>query len=179
MSRTDHQAGARTTPDPDANNHAASDPARMDDIACIDAALGRIRRSMARQSLGRRVLDELGADVDSGLIEVLHAVQRGEADPAGVAVGTVAASLGVDPSQASRLVAEAVKRGYVLRVPAQDDGRRSVLRLSEKGRVLFARFEMHKRVILQDHFHDWSSEDLAAFGRLLTRFSSIARGEDG
>lgn len=179
MGSTDHSTGERLGPRRDeAETPLAADPARAADIARIDAALGRIRRSMARQSLGRRVIGELGVDVDSSLIEVLHVVSGGQDDPTGVAIGTVAASLGVDPSQASRLVAEAVRRGYVIRVPAQDDGRRSVLRLSQEGAALFSSFETQKRTILLDHFADWSGDDLAAFGRLLARFSSIARGED-
>lgn len=164
----------------EATARLAADPERSDDIGRIDAALGRIRRSMARQSLGRRVLADLGVAVESGLIEALHSIERGAGeDPAGVAIGTVAASLGIDPSQASRLVADAVRRGYVERVPSPTDGRRSVLRLSGAGEALLAAFQTHKRSLLHGHFEDWSREDLADFARLLGRFSAIVRPDDG
>jgi DNA-binding MarR family transcriptional regulator len=153
------------------------DPDRMAAIERIDAALGRIRRSMARQSLGRQVIETLGTDVDSGQFEVLHAIGRQADHGGGVAVGTVAARLGVDPSQASRLVAGAVERGLVVRVAAQADGRRSELRLSDAGEALLARFEVAKRALLGEHFRDWPEADLSDFARLLARFATIARGD--
>src|SRR5690606_6338522 len=61
----------------------AREPARADGIERIDGALSRIRRSMARQSLGRRVLSDLGANVDPGLVEVLHAIAGSDAETPG------------------------------------------------------------------------------------------------
>lgn len=160
----------------EARERLAQEPARAADIERIDDALGRIRRSMARQSLGRRVLSELGADIDPALVEVLHAVAASEADAPGAAsIGTVAQEMGVDPSQASRLVREAVAAGFVMRVASTADARRSVLRLSESGASLMNGARNHKRALLLEHFRDWPEQDLEAFARLLTRFASIAR----
>jgi len=161
----------------EARQRLAQEPDRAADVERIDSALGRIRRSMARQSLGRRVLAELGAaEIDPSLVEVMHAILSGEAeDPGAASIGMVAQAMGVDPSQASRLVREAVAAGLVVRVAAPQDARRSVLRLSELGATLMAGTRNHKLALLLDHFHDWSEQDLAEFARLLTRFSSIAR----
>jgi DNA-binding MarR family transcriptional regulator len=158
----------------------AREPARADGIERIDGALGRIRRSMARQSLGRRVLSDLGADIDPGLVEVLHAVAgSGSEAPGAVSIGTVAQEMGVDPSQASRLVREAVAAGLVLRVASPDDARRSALQLSERGAALVAGARNYKHALLLEHFRGWPEQDLEDFARLLTRFSSIARPGDG
>ncbi|WP_408907435.1 MarR family transcriptional regulator [Streptomyces albidoflavus] len=48
-------------------------------------------------------------------------------------VGFFADRLAVDPSRASRIVAEAVKSGFVRRVASQEDGRRSCLDEAERG----------------------------------------------
>jgi DNA-binding MarR family transcriptional regulator len=162
--------------DAEARERLAQQPSRAADIEKIDSALGRIRRSMARQSLGRRVLSELGADIDPALVEVLHAIAASEADaPDAASIGMVAQEMGVDPSQASRLVREAVAAGLVMRVASAADARRSILRLSETGLSLMNGARNHKRALLLEHFRDWSEQDLEDFARLLARFSSIAR----
>lgn len=150
---------------------------RASAVAEIDAALGALRRSMARRGLGRRVLDELGLAVEPALVEVVDAVAEADrSEPDGVAIGTVAARLFVDPSQASRLVAESVRAGLVERLASQADGRRSVLKLTAEGETLIAATRRQKRALLLAHVGDWSDADLRAFARLLTRFSSLARG---
>jgi len=150
---------------------------RDDAVARIDAALARLRRSMIRRGLGRRVLDELGLDIEPAIVEVVDAIDeaaRSEAD--GVSVATVAERLVVDPSQASRLVAEAVRAGLVERLASQADGRRSLLRLTDSGRGLIAATRQAKRRLLGAQIDDWSDAEVAAFADLLGRFSAIARG---
>ncbi len=150
---------------------------RDDAVARIDAALGRLRRSMIRRGLGRRVLDELSLAIEPAIVEVVDAIDeaaRSEAD--GVSVATVAERLVVDPSQASRLVAEAVRAGLVERLASQADGRRSLLRLTDSGRGLIASTRQAKRRLLAAQIDDWSDAEVAAFADLLGRFSAIARG---
>lgn len=150
---------------------------RDDAVARIDAALGKLRRSMIRRGLGRRVLDELGLAIEPAIVEVVDAIDeaaRSEAD--GVSVATVAERLVVDPSQASRLVAEAVRGGLVERLASQADGRRSLLRLTDSGRGLIEATRQAKRRLLSAQIDDWSDAEVAAFADLLGRFSAIARG---
>ena len=175
MGGTDDRPAASAPEDIGADGHAAGADGRDADIARVDEALGRIRRSMARRSLGRRVLDDLALPVDPAVMEVVEAVARGGIDESDIAVGTVAGLVGVDPSQASRLVANAVKAGLVERVVSQQDGRRSALRLTTAGTSTLAATRRHKRAILGHHFAAWPDRDLADFARLLQRFSTIAR----
>ncbi|MBZ9936451.1 MarR family transcriptional regulator [Mesorhizobium sp. BR1-1-16] len=161
-------------PDPDDETPEAT---RIAAVAEIDAALGRLRRSMARRSLGRRVLDELGLAIEPAVVEVVDIIAESDVtEPAGVAIGTVAARLDVDPSQASRLVAECVRAGMVERLASQDDGRRSVLKLTPAGRDIIASTQRQKRALLLGHVADWSDDELAGFARSLSRFATLARG---
>ncbi len=132
---------------------------------------------MARRSLGRRVLDELGLAIEPALVEVVGIIaEANRTEPGGVAIGTVAARLDVDPSQASRLVAECVRVGFVERLAAQGDGRRSVLELTPEGLGLIAATRGKKRELLLGHVATWSDDELAAFAAMLTRFATLARG---
>lgn len=146
-------------------------------VAEIDAALGALRRSMARRGLGRRVLEQLELTIEPALVEVVDVIaDAAGSEPGGVAIGTVAARLSVDPSQASRLVAESVRAGFVERLASAADGRRSVLKLTPAGESLIAATRRQKRALLLGHVADWTDAELTAFAGLLARFSSPARG---
>jgi len=150
---------------------------RDDAVARIDVALGRLRRSMIRRGLGRRVLDELALTIEPAIVEVVDAIdEAGRTEVDGVSVATVAERLVVDPSQASRLVAEAVRAGLVERLASQADGHRSLLRLTDSGTGLIAATRQAKRRLLRAQTDAWSDAEVAAFAELLTRFSAIARG---
>ena len=166
-----------TPPDDPAPTDDTPAAARADAVAEIDAALGRLRRSMARRSLGRRVLDQLGVAIEPAVVEVIDIIAEADAlEPAGVAIGTVAARLDVDPSQASRLVAESVRAGLVTRLASPGDGRRSVLKLTPAGSALIDATRRQKRALLLGHVADWNDDELAAFAALLARFATLARG---
>lgn len=165
------------SPDDGAPDGAGGVSDRTAAVAEIDAALGLLRRSMMRRGLGRRAVEGLGIQVEPALIEVIDIVTEAETDARdGVAIGTVAARLGVDPSQASRLVAEAVKAGYVERLASPADGRRSVLRPTAEGEALAAAARQRKRALLLAHVEGWTEAELASFAALLTRFSTLVRG---
>ncbi len=166
-----------TAPDQNAADDDTPAENRTAAVAEIDAALGKLRRSMARRSLGRRVLDELGLAIEPALVEVVDIIAESDkAEPGGVAIGTVAARLDVDPSQASRLVAECVRAGFVERLASPGDGRRSVLQLTPAGLDLIAATRRQKRALLLGHVAEWTDDDLARFAALLARFATLARG---
>src|SRR5690606_30105623 len=106
-------------------------------MARIDAVLQRWRRRAARRELGQIALADLGIDLDLQALDVLFAIEGAESefgDAAGeTTVGTVAERLSIDPSRASRIVAEMVERGYARRGVSQADARRAVVTLTERG----------------------------------------------
>lgn len=168
-------------PAPDATPRRDA-PAAADDasvLAEVERAVVRIRRSASRRALGRRTRDavgrELGVDVEVGPLGVVDAVEEGP-DPAGrdVGVGLVAERLALDPSRASRLVAESVAAGLVVRVASQGDGRRVRLELSPLGRRVAEVVHATRRAAFAGAMRDWPASDRRAFARLLTRFTEPA-----
>jgi DNA-binding MarR family transcriptional regulator len=140
--------------------------------AAVERAMVRIRRSQTRRALGKLAERELGRPLALSRSFVVDALDESADEPASeVAVGAVAERLGIDPSRASRMVAEAIEAGDVVRVASQSDGRRSLLRLTEQGRAL-ARTARKFRLRMFDRAMDgWTVQERAEFARLLTKFT--------
>lgn len=156
-------------------HHIVDDP--DDAIAQIERALVAIRRSQPRRAVGGPALsgidDELGEVLSLGVLGVVDAVQdvpdEGDRE---VTIGLVAERLGLDPSRASRLVAEAADRGLLRRLPSAHDGRRTLLELTDEGQAVFTRVQSVRRAWVADRLADWSPTDRRAFARLLHRFTT-------
>ena len=87
-------------------------------------------------------------------------------------VSTVAERLHIDPSRASRLVAEMVNSGYARRAVSQRDARRTILELTAAGEAVIDAVRGYKWLLLGEFFSTWPAEDVAAFVPLLERYSS-------
>ncbi|GGV21337.1 MarR family transcriptional regulator [Actinomadura cremea] len=140
-------------------------------LTTVERSMVRLRRGMSRQRLGKAAVREHNLPVDVQVLHVVDIVDEGPDRPGQeVSVGLVAARLGVDASRGSRIVAEAVKSGYVRRVASQEDGRRIHLELTDAGRAVV---EATRRT-RQEHFahamRNWTDAERAEFARLLTRF---------
>lgn len=167
---------------------APSFPVEMPEAgASLDAALHRIettmaniRRRIARRDYVQAVLRALPHGVDLNQIEVLGVIGRshyleavGQAEE--VTVGMIAERLAIDPSRASRLVAEVVEAGLARRVASQADARRICLELTDAGRDFADRFAATKRQVLRDTLAPWSEAEVIAFATLFERFDSRTR----
>lgn len=97
-------------------------------------------------------------------------LEHTQGDGKEVTVGAVAEVLGVDPSVASRMVTDNIKAGYLIRAASQEDGRRTVLRLSPEGRELMTRFRRHQRSAFEYITADWSEHDRLEFARLMLKY---------
>jgi DNA-binding MarR family transcriptional regulator len=140
-------------------------------LDAVERNMVKLRRGMSRQRLGRAAIRDHNLPVDVQVLHVVDVVDEGPDDPGQeMSVGLVATRLGVDASRGSRIVAEAVKSGYVRRVASQEDGRRIHLELTPAGRSVV---EATRRT-RQEHFakamRDWSDTERAEFARLLARF---------
>jgi DNA-binding MarR family transcriptional regulator len=153
--------------------------AAADAIASIDVTMTRIRRSMARRELARTVMTKLDTDLEVAHLDVISAISGFACDPAPpnaeVTVGFVAEQMNVDPSRASRLVAEVVDRGYARRVASQQDSRRICLELTEQGEAFVDSFRAVKWNTFASSLGTWSEADLKTFAKLLDRFSSWSK----
>jgi len=200
-SGTGNRAASSTRPDPDRRPAPSGAPApskreRREDRRfgrdakarqigrAIEAGLRIGRRHGPRRRFHRlsafpgRDADDLPLARTAEPLERLDVEQPEStgAEEDGVAIGTVAARLAADPSQASRLVADTVAAGLLARQASARDGRRSVLRLTPEGEALIEATRRRKHALLLAHVEDWSDSELAEFARLLKRFSTIARG---
>jgi DNA-binding MarR family transcriptional regulator len=116
---------------------------------------------------------------------VMHWHPDNEADATReVTVGTVAERLGIDPSRASRIVADVVERGYIRRAASQADSRRIVLEPTDKGVAFGNEWRRRKSEVLIASLREWTEDALTTFARLVDRFSTwgkrglaIRRGE--
>jgi len=137
----------------------------------VEQIMSRIRRSMARRELGRMAIADLGLDIDPIDLDILAVVEScGEGGE--VTVGTIAERLTVDPSRASRIVADAVAKGIVRRVASQVDARRICLELTETGLRHSLAIRKYKWQRFSEALGHWPEEDLVRFAELFARFSN-------
>lgn len=138
-------------------------------ILRIGQVMTRMRLMTGRRMISRLAIQNVAPDLELSHLDVLDAVRRAEA--AGeVTVGAVAEILRIDPSRASRIVAEMVTRGVLRRKASQADARRIVVVMSALGQRLLAEVQAQKRVLIGDIVGNWSEDDLETFSRLFDEF---------
>ena len=162
-------------------HHIVDDPDGA--IAQVERALVAIRRSQRRRAVGGPALagidEALGEALDEslslGVLGVIDAVQDvpGEGGEEGeVTIGLVADRLGLDPSRASRVVAEAADLHLLERLPSAHDGRRTRLVLTDQGEQVFAQVQAVRRAWVAERMAAWSPHERRTFARLLHRFTT-------
>ncbi len=158
-------------PDPDPPPDTGGDPSSVFDAA--GQALFRLGRVFGRQPAHRALAEQTGQAVELSRILVVQAVEAGaEAPDQEVTVGAVAARLGVDPSTASRLVAEAIQAGYLVRAASPADARRARLGLTAAGRELAGDARRYQRAVFEQVTRDWPERERAEFARLFVKFAA-------
>jgi len=175
-------ACAQSSPAKDAESlrDAGFSPEAAEAIVTIDAAMVRIRRSLMRRESAAAILAELDPGLDLQKLDVMSAVMHwhpeNDADAAReVTVGTVAERMGIDPSRASRLVADVVEAGYIRRMASQLDSRRIVLEPTDKGVAFGEEFRARKTAMMTAGMRRWTEAELVGFAALLERFSHWTR----
>ncbi len=149
--------------------HMASQRIPSHRLIGLDRALLEVRRLVNRPGYRRRLLGPLGRRIELSTVRVLHAVDQAPTPPS---IGTVAATLAIDPSTASRLVDQRVTEGLVSRSPDPDDRRRLVLALTPAGRALLDELAASRTTMLAEVTADWTSADIVALERLLLRLTT-------
>lgn len=85
--------------------------------------------------------------------------------------GDVAEQVGIDKSAMSRLTAELVELGLVVRTEDPTDRRAHLLDLSEAGRERMGEIRAARRAHFADRLQGWSDEDLRRLTALLRRYN--------
>lgn len=133
------------------------------------------RRSLKGELVGRLLADlELGVELSqfhaiTAISRIEHGIGRAAPEPA--TVGLLAEEMSVDPSRASRIASGLIEDGWVHRDVAQDDGRKSVLKLGARAYEVFPRLREAKWTRLLEVFDGWEEDEILAFSRLFARYS--------
>ncbi|MGV1766824.1 MarR family winged helix-turn-helix transcriptional regulator [Rhizobium rhizogenes] len=135
----------------------------------IGQVMTRMRLMTGRRMIGRLAIQNVAPGLELSHLDVIDAVRRAEGSGE-VTVGTIAEILRIDPSRASRIVAEMVTRGVLRRKASQADARRIVVVLTTLGQRLLAEIQAQKFALIESILADWSAEDIAVFSRLFDRF---------
>lgn len=148
-----------------------------DDAALLDEAgraLFHLGRVLGRPAERRGPTDGAGRAVELSRIMVVQAVEatREMAPDAEIGVGTVATHLAIEPSTASRLVAETVADGYLTSNPSPTDARRRCLDLSPAGRALAAAARRHQHATFARALRDWPAAEQRQFARRFIEFAA-------
>ena len=146
-------------------------------VAQVERALVAIRRSQPRRAVGGPALagidEALGEPLSLGVLGVVDAVQDVPERSGGeVTIGLVAERLGLDPSRASRLVAEAADRQLLHRLPSELDRRRTRLELTAQGEQVVAQVQAVRRAWVAERIATWSPHERRTFATLLHRFTA-------
>jgi DNA-binding MarR family transcriptional regulator len=86
----------------------------------------------------------------------------------------VAAGLGVDPSNASRICERLIRAGLLDRQESPDDRRNITLSLTDAGRRLITKVTRHRRTAITRVLRDMDPEDRELVKTALDRFATAA-----
>ncbi|ULR44242.1 MarR family winged helix-turn-helix transcriptional regulator [Rhizobium sp. K102] len=149
----------------------SNSPAEPDDdkVPLIGRSMARMRLMTGRRLIGRLAIQSAAPGLELSHLDVLDAVRR--AQPAGeVTVGLIAEMLRIDPSRASRVVADMVGRNVLRREASQADARRIVVVMTAAGEALLAEIRAQKFAIISQIVSEWPEEDVERFATLFDRF---------
>jgi DNA-binding MarR family transcriptional regulator len=130
-----------------------------------------MRLMTGRRMIGRLAIESVAPGLELSHLDVLDAVRRAEGSGE-VTVGTVAEMLRIDPSRASRIVADMVARGVLRRKASQADARRIVVVLTALGQRLLSEIQAQKFSVIESIVADWPAEDIETFSLLFERYIS-------
>ncbi|MFN7091348.1 MAG: MarR family winged helix-turn-helix transcriptional regulator [Allorhizobium sp.] len=139
-------------------------------LAIIGHAMTRMRLLIGRRFIGRMALQRIGTGLELSDLDAIGVIKRIGSQQE-VTVGTIAEQLRIDPSRGSRIVADLVKQGLLERAASQEDGRRSLVRVTAAGRKVLDEIEAIKRETITEATAGWSDADVETFGRLYARFT--------
>ena len=146
------------------------DPHRHE-VAGGGPALFRLVRFWSRRWAAEAGRAGPGEAAHVGNVLVLEAIDaalaRGSA-----AIGDVAMELGLDRSNASRMLAAAASAGLVTKTVAPADARRTELHLTAEGRSLLASARAWQRDAFLQMTADWPSRDARRFAAYLRRLAA-------
>lgn len=140
------------------------------DLERIGLVMSRYRALSKSRLITKMTIGRMEQDLDIGYFDIIELVGRSMRRGKEVIVGTVAEKMHLDPSRASRAVAHLVDKGLLKRAVSQEDARRSVILLSDRGMDVLREKVAIKQDLIAKIFETWTEEEVATFAELYTRF---------
>jgi DNA-binding MarR family transcriptional regulator len=145
---------------------SASEQRERDLMNAVGGAFARMRRRTMQAPVdppsGRK-------DLTRNL--VLNLVDEAQVAGREMTVGNLADALGVDPSVARRMATDCITHGYLVRAASQQDGRRTIVQLTDEGSALLGHFRNQHRQAFEYVTRDWPRTERLEFARLLIRYA--------
>lgn len=135
-------------------------------------SLFRLGRAFGRLPLRDLLASPTGRGAQLSAILVVQSVEAGAAAGQVVTVGNVASRLGIDPSTASRLVAQATRAGYLRRAGVPHDRRAASLEATGQGQELGRDAARYQRAVFDAATDGWTDAERQEFARLFVRFAA-------
>lgn len=149
-------------------------------LLALDSAIFLWHRMAVKGEVPGKLIAELGLGLDPAQFFALTAVTRieggiGRAGPEAVTVGLLAEEMAIDPSRASRIASDLIAGGFLRREADQSDGRRAILRLTDRAIAAMEAFRDLKWSKFRTIFGDWTDADIVTFAGLFDRYVSGVR----
>ena len=149
-----------------------TDTLHRSEVGAGGPALFRLVRFWSRRWAAEAGRSGAGDATQVGNVLVLEAIDaafaRGSA-----AIGDVAVELGLDRSNASRMLAAAVSAGLVTKSVAADDARRAELHLTAAGRSALAAARAWQGEAFLQMTAGWPRQDARRFAAYLQRLAAL------
>lgn len=134
-------------------------------------ALFQLVRFWSRRWAAHAARDGAGDITHVGHVLLLEAIDAASARGS-AAIGEVAAELGLDRSNASRMLASAVSAGLVIKTTSPGDARRTELQMTDSGRSLLAAARAWQQEVFAQMVAGWPPDDARRFAGYLQRLAA-------
>ncbi|MCY1664311.1 MarR family winged helix-turn-helix transcriptional regulator [Rhizobium sp. SL86] len=151
-------------------NLPRNEEAATEETVRIGDSMTRMRVMMGRRVIGKMAIARAAPGLDLSQLDILYVVRRIEIEGGEATVGAIAEAMRLDPSRGSRIVADLVSLNLLRRQACQNDGRRSILKLTDKGEELLEEIRAVKHSIVEQATSDWSDEERLFFAQSFSRF---------
>ena len=139
---------------------------RQDSVRQIEAEVGVLIKRV------RRVIAERAQEVHESLHPSTFLVLTHLADHGPLRASAIVGHFAMDKASVSRQVQHLLDLGLVDRTPDPEDGRATLLSVSEDGRRRLRDVADHRRQLLDQRLGDWDDQELADFAAVLARYNA-------
>ncbi len=141
-------------------------PDRQTSVRRIESEVGVLIRRV------RRVVAERAQEVHESLHPATFVLLNHLADHGPLRATALVEHLAMDKASVSRQVQHLLDLGLVDRSPDPDDGRATLLSVSDDGQRRLRDVASHRRKLLDERLGDWGENELATFADDLARYNA-------